>query len=88
MTPTAKAVGVLNISGPEGKGPQCMTLCNRRSVAYRCAFGEGALMRVDTFLFNGGWLFFAAWIAVVGVTAAAFGRDLLERRRHPHPKAL
>jgi hypothetical protein len=54
MTPTAKAVGVLNISGPEGKGPQCTTLYNRRSVAYRCAFGEGALMRVDTFLFNGG----------------------------------
>jgi hypothetical protein len=35
-------------------------------------------MTVDTFLFNAGWLFFAAWIAViVGVTVAAFGRDLL-----------
>ena len=35
-------------------------------------------MTVDTFLFNAGWLFFAAWIAViVGVTVAAFGRELL-----------
>ena len=35
-------------------------------------------MTTDTFLFNAGCLFFAAWIAViVGLTVAAFGRDLL-----------
>jgi hypothetical protein len=32
----------------------------------------------DSYLFLAGWLFFAAWIAVVGgVTLAAFGHDLL-----------
>jgi len=35
-------------------------------------------MTTDTFLFNAGWLFFMAWIAVIaGVTIIAFGRDLL-----------
>lgn len=35
-------------------------------------------MTTDTFLFNAGWLFFTAWIAVIaGVTIIAFGRDLL-----------
>jgi hypothetical protein len=41
-------------------------------------------MTADTFLFNAGWLFFAAWIAVIaGVTIAAFGRDLLPRKARP-----
>jgi len=35
-------------------------------------------MTADTFLFNAGSLFFAAWIAVIaGLTLTAFGRDLL-----------
>lgn len=43
-------------------------------------------MTTDTFLFNAGWLFFAAWIAVVAtVTVTAFGRDLLVWRTHSEP---
>jgi hypothetical protein len=43
-------------------------------------------MTTDTFLFNAGWLFFAAWIAVIaGVSVAAFGRDLLPWNAHPDP---
>jgi len=49
-------------------------------------------MTTDTFLFNAGWLFFAAWIAVIGVvTVAAFGRELLpwtsdlKPAHKPHP---
>jgi len=43
-------------------------------------------MTTDTFLFNAGWLFFAAWIAVIGVvTVAAFGRELLPWTSHPKP---
>jgi len=43
-------------------------------------------MTTDTFLFNAGWLFFAAWIAVIaGVTITAFGRDLLPWNSHPDP---
>ena len=33
-------------------------------------------MTPDSFLFDAGWLFFAAWIVVIaGVSVAAFGRD-------------
>ena len=40
-------------------------------------------MMADTFLFDAGSLFFAAWIAVVaGVTITAFGRDLLPSKAH------
>jgi hypothetical protein len=43
-------------------------------------------MTTDTFLFNAGSLFFAAWIAIIaGVTVAAFGRDLLPWKAHPNP---
>jgi hypothetical protein len=46
-------------------------------------------MTADTFLFNAGWLFFAAWTAVIaGLTLTAFGRDLLPwntTARKPHP---
>ncbi len=43
-------------------------------------------MTADTFLFNAGWLFFAAWIVVVAaVTVTAFGRDLLVWRLRPEP---
>jgi cytochrome bd-type quinol oxidase subunit 1 len=43
-------------------------------------------MTSDTFLFNAGWLFFAAWIAVIGgVFVAAFGRDLLPWTVYPDP---
>jgi len=44
----------------------------------------------DSFLSNAGWLFFAAWTAVVAaVSIVAFGRDLLPRRANlnPAPKA-
>ena len=35
-------------------------------------------MTADTFLFDAGSLFFAAWIAVIaGLALTAFGRDLL-----------
>lgn len=35
-------------------------------------------MTTDTFLFNAGWLFFAAFLVVIAVvTVTAFGRDLL-----------
>jgi hypothetical protein len=35
-------------------------------------------MTTDTFLFNAGWLFFAAFLVVIAaVTITAFGRDLL-----------
>jgi hypothetical protein len=41
-------------------------------------------MTTDTFLFNAGWLFFAALLAVIaGVTITAFGRDILPRPSHP-----
>ncbi len=37
-------------------------------------------MTTDTFLFNAGWLFFAAFLVVIAaVTITAFGRDLLPR---------
>jgi hypothetical protein len=40
----------------------------------------------DAFLSNAGWLFFAAWSAMVAaVSIAAFGRDLLPRRAHLDP---
>jgi hypothetical protein len=43
-------------------------------------------MTTDTFLFNAGWLFFAAWSAVIaGLTIAAFGRDLLPWKPRPDP---
>jgi hypothetical protein len=43
-------------------------------------------MTTDTFLFNAGWLFFAAWSAVVAaVSIAAFGRDLLPWNPRPDP---
>jgi hypothetical protein len=43
----------------------------------------------DSFLFNAGWLFFAAWSAMVAaLSIIAFGRDLLPWRAHldPAPK--
>jgi hypothetical protein len=48
-------------------------------------------MTADTFLFNAGSIFFAAWIAIIAaVTITAFGRDLLQevkfesaQERHP-----
>jgi|HubBroStandDraft_5_1064220.scaffolds.fasta_scaffold105063_2 hypothetical protein len=43
-------------------------------------------MTTDTFLFNAGWLFFAAFLVVIAaVTITAFGRDLLPWTSHPHP---
>ena len=46
----------------------------------------GTLMTTDSFLFNAGSLFFAAWIAIIaGVTIAAFGRDLLPGNSHARP---
>jgi len=43
-------------------------------------------MTADTFLFNAGSLFFAAWIVVIAhLTLTAFGRDLLPRKAHPDP---
>ena len=38
----------------------------------------------DSYLFDVGWLFLAAWSAVVAaVSLAAFGRDLLPSSAHP-----
>ncbi len=35
----------------------------------------------DAYVFEAGWLFFAAWSAIVaGVSLAAFGRDLIPSR--------
>ena len=35
-------------------------------------------MTADTFLFNAGSIFFAAWIVIIAaITIPAFGRDLL-----------
>ena len=43
-------------------------------------------MTTDTFLFNAGWLFFAAFLVVIAaVTITAFGRDLLPRIPPPQP---
>ena len=43
-------------------------------------------MTTDTFLFNAGSLFFAAWIAIIaGVTIAAFGRDVVPGKAHASP---
>jgi hypothetical protein len=43
-------------------------------------------MTTDTFLFNAGWLFFAAFLAVIaGLTVAAFGRELLPWTSHSDP---
>lgn len=37
----------------------------------------------ESFLSNAGWLFFAAWTAVIAaITIAAFGRDLLPWSTH------
>ena len=44
-------------------------------------------MTTDTFLFNAGFLFFIAWIAVIaGVTIIAFGRDLLPAKATQDPR--
>jgi hypothetical protein len=43
-------------------------------------------MTPDSFLFDAGSLFFAAWIAVLdAVSITAFGRDLLPAKSHPEP---
>jgi len=43
-------------------------------------------MMPDSFLFDAGSLFFAAWIAVLAaITITAFGRDLLPTKAHPNP---
>jgi amino acid transporter len=43
-------------------------------------------MTADTFLFNAGWLFFAAYtIVVAGVTVAAFGRSLFPSKAQNDP---
>lgn len=45
-------------------------------------------MTTDTFLFNAGWLFFAAWISVIaGVSITAFGRDLLPWNSYSDPSS-
>jgi hypothetical protein len=47
---------------------------------------EETLMTTDSFFFDAGSLFFAAWIAVIaGVTIAAFGRDLVPGKAHASP---
>jgi hypothetical protein len=36
------------------------------------------MLMSDSYLFDVGWLFFAAWTVIVGaISLAAFGRDLL-----------
>lgn len=43
-------------------------------------------MMSDSFIFNAGSLFFAAWIAIItGVTVTAFGRDLLPSKAQADP---
>jgi hypothetical protein len=43
-------------------------------------------MTPDSFLFDAGSLFFAAWIAVLtAVTITAFGRDLFPAKPLPDP---
>jgi|HubBroStandDraft_1064217.scaffolds.fasta_scaffold300823_1 hypothetical protein len=43
-------------------------------------------MTADTFLFNAGWFFFAAYtIVVAGVTVAAFGRSLFPSKAQRDP---
>jgi hypothetical protein len=43
-------------------------------------------MTPDSFLFDAGSLFFAAWIAVLAAfSITAFGRDLLPAKPHPEP---
>jgi hypothetical protein len=43
-------------------------------------------MMSDSFIFNAGSVFFAAWIAVItGVTVTAFGRDLLPSKAQADP---
>ncbi len=45
-------------------------------------------MTTDTFLFNAGWLFFAAFLVVIAaVTITAFGRDLLPGTADPARKS-
>jgi hypothetical protein len=40
----------------------------------------------DSFLSNAGWLFFAAWTAIIAALGiVAFGRDLLPRRPQLDP---
>ncbi len=44
----------------------------------------------ESFLSNAGWLFFAAWSAIIAaLSIAAFGRDLLPWSTHldPAPKS-
>lgn len=44
------------------------------------------MMMSDWFLFDAGWLFLAAWSAIVAaVSIAAFGRDLLPWSTHLDP---
>ena len=40
------------------------------------------MLMIDKYLFNAGWLFFAAWmIVVIVVSVKAFGQDLLSLRK-------
>jgi hypothetical protein len=43
-------------------------------------------MMHDSFIFNAGSFFFAAWTAIItGVTVTAFGRDLLPSKAQADP---
>jgi hypothetical protein len=43
-------------------------------------------MMSDSFIFNAGSFFFAAWTAIItGVTVTAFGRDLLPSKAQADP---
>jgi len=44
------------------------------------------MLMSDSYLFDAGWLFFAAWsIVVAAVSVAAFGRDLIPSRASIDP---
>ena len=48
------------------------------------------MLTTDSFLFDAGWLFFAAWsVVVIILTVTAFGKDLFSAasRLEPRPDA-
>jgi len=55
--------------------------------SWPCAV-DGVPPMIDAYLFEAGWLFFAAWTVVVAVvTVKAFAGDLFPSKTQPSPEA-
>jgi hypothetical protein len=60
------------------------------SMPTRATDGEISVVVSDSYLFDAGWLFFAAFsVAILVVSVAAFGSDLFPSGAHPsHPATV